>query len=159
MLKDEERMRLQSEAEGANLPYEMAEDWYDDTTGEGAEQDALSETEERMAKDKDDNPIAGKESKVWRFRARQPKTPDIGESNPSEVWAIGRKKATYCEGPLAMDKSAKMKDDSTSLPTLAPETMAVGSGHPRESLEEEGGGVKSRIALLSMRGLDEEKTS
>ena len=42
---------------------------------------------------------------------------------------------------------------------LAPETMAVGSGHPRESLEEEGGGVKSRIALMSMRGLDEEKPS
>ena len=38
MLEDKERMRLQSEAEGANLPYEMAEDRYDGTTGEGGEQ-------------------------------------------------------------------------------------------------------------------------
>ena len=53
-----------------------------------------------------------------------------------------------------MDKSANKEDDSTSLPMLAPETMAVGSGYPRESLEEEGGGVKSRKALISMRGKD-----
>ena len=58
-----------------------------------------------------------------------------------------------------MDKSAKRKDDSTSLPTLAPETMAVGPERPRESLEEEGGGAKPRIALVSMRGKDEEKPS
>ena len=58
-----------------------------------------------------------------------------------------------------MDKSAKRKDDSTSLPTLAPKTMTVGSRHPCESLEEEGGGVKSRIALMSIRGKDGEKPS
>ena len=57
-----------------------------------------------------------------------------------------------------MDKSANNEDDSTSFPTLAPETMAVGSEYPRESLEEEGG-EKSRKALLSMRGKDEEKPS
>ena len=58
-----------------------------------------------------------------------------------------------------MDKSAKRKDDSTSLPALAPETMVVGSRYPRESLEEEGGGAKPRIALMSRRGKDEEKAS
>ena len=42
---------------------------------------------------------------------------------------------------------------------LAPETMAVGSGHPRESLEEEGGGAKSRIALMSIHKMDGEKPS
>ena len=35
MLEEEERMRLQSEAEGTNLPCEMAEDWYDGATREG----------------------------------------------------------------------------------------------------------------------------
>ena len=58
-----------------------------------------------------------------------------------------------------MDKSVNRKDDSTRLPTLAPETMAVGPERPRESLEEEGGGAKPRIALMSMRGKDEEKPS
>ena len=29
--------------------------------------------------------------------------------------------------------------------------MVVGSEYPRESLDEEGGGVKSRIALMSVR--------
>ena len=50
-----------------------------------------------------------------------------------------------------MDKSVKKKDDSTRFPTLAPETMAVRYEHPRESLEEEGGGgVKSRMAPMSV---------
>ena len=53
-----------------------------------------------------------------------------------------RRTATLRERTMAIDKSAKRKDDSTSLPTLAPETMAVGSRYPRESLEEEGGGAK-----------------
>ena len=67
--------------------------------------------------------------------------------------------ATLRERTVAIDKSAKRKDDSTSLPALAPETMAVGPERPRESLEEEGGGVNSRISLMSMRGMDEEKPS
>ena len=58
-----------------------------------------------------------------------------------------------------MDKSANSEGDSTSLPALASETMTVGSEYPRESLEEEGSGVESRRALISMRGKDEEKTS
>ena len=37
--------------------------------------------------------------------------------------------------------------------------MVVGSEHPRESQEEEGGSVKSRIALMSIRGNDREKPS
>ena len=37
--------------------------------------------------------------------------------------------------------------------------MAVGSGYPCESLEEEDSGVKSRIALMTMRGKDDEKPS
>ena len=72
---------------------------------------------------------------------------------------IGRRTTTLCERTVAVDKSIKRMEDSKSLPTLAAETMAIGSGHPRECLEEEGGGVKSRIALMSMRGLDEEKSS
>ena len=120
MLDDEERMRPQSEAEGANLPYEMAEYRYDGTTGEGAEQDALLDNGERTAKDKAEDPIAGIKSKVWQFQAPQPETPDIGESNPGGVWAIGRRTATYREEPLAMDKSLETKDDSTRFPTLAP---------------------------------------
>ena len=144
MLEDEERKRLQSEAEGADLPYEMVEDRYDGPTGEGAEQNALSVDGERTAKDKVEDPIAGMDSKVRRFRATQPETPDIGESNPGGVWAIRRKTSTHREEPLAMDKSVKKKDDSTRFPTLAPETMVVGSEYPRESLKEEGGGEKSR---------------
>ena len=57
-----------------------------------------------------------------------------------------------------MDKSMEKKDGSTRFPTLRPETMTVGSENPRESLEE-GGGVKSRIALMSIRGKDVEKPS
>ena len=69
MLEDEERMRLQSEAEGANLPYDMAEDRYDGTTGKGADQAALSDNGERTAKDKAEDPIACTKSKVRWFRA------------------------------------------------------------------------------------------
>ena len=87
-------MRLQSEAEGANLPYEMAEDRYDGTAGEGAEEDALSDNGERTAKYKTEDPIAGMKRKLRQFRAPQPETPDIGESNPGGVWAIGRRTAT-----------------------------------------------------------------
>ena len=104
-----------------------------------------------MNKGKTEIPIADSESGVRRFRAPQPETPDIGESNPGGVWAIGRRTTTYREEPLAMDKSVKKKDDSTRFPTLAPETMAVGSEHPRESLEEEGGNMKSRIVVMSVR--------
>ena len=60
---------------------------------------------------------------------------------------------------MATDKSANSEDDSTSLPALASEMMTVGSEYPRESLEEEGGGVKSRRALISTRGKDEAKPS
>ena len=98
----------------------MAEDRYDDTTGEGAEQDALLDNGERTVEDKAEDPITGIKSKVWQFRAPQPETADIGESNPGGVWAIGRRTATYCEGPLDMDKSLETKDDSTRFPTLAP---------------------------------------
>ena len=58
-----------------------------------------------------------------------------------------------------MDKSMKKKDDSTHFPTLAPETMAVRPERPRESQEEEGDNVKSRIALMSIRGRNGEKPS
>ena len=52
MLEDEERMRRQSEAEGANLSYEMAEDWYVGTMRGGAEQNALSDSGERTVEEK-----------------------------------------------------------------------------------------------------------
>ena len=125
MLEDEERMRRQSKAKGANLLYEMAKDQCDGTAEEGAEQNALSENGERTVKDKAEDPIASTESKVRRFQEPQPETPDIGGSNPGGFWAIRRKPSTYREEPLAMDKSVKKKDDSTRFPTLAPETMAV----------------------------------
>ena len=67
--------------------------------------------------------------------------------------------ATLCERTVAMDKTAKRKDNSMTLPTLALETMAVRFGRPRESLEEEGSGAKPRIAPMSMRGMDEERPS
>ena len=142
MLKDEERERLQSEAEEVDLPYEMAEDRYHGTTEEGAERNAVSVCGERMAEDKVENPIADSESRVWRSRAPQPETLDIGESNPRGVWAIGRKTAANREEPAAMNKSVNRKDDSKHLPTLAPGTMAVRPERPREPLEEEGGGAK-----------------
>ena len=125
MLEDEERMRLQSEAKGAGLPYETAEDRYDGTTEEGAEQNSLSVCEERTIEDKVEDLITDTESEVRRSREPHPETPDIRESNPSGVWAIGRKTVTYRKEPVAMDKSVKKKDDSTHFPTLAPETMAV----------------------------------
>ena len=145
------------EAEGESLPCETTEDWYDGTTGEGAGQDTLLTNGKRTAEDKAEDPIASSKSKVWQFQAPQPETPDIGQSNSGGVWAIERRTTTLRERTVAMDKSAKRKDDSTSLPTLAPETMAVGSRYPRESLEEEGGDAKPRIALMSRRGKDEEK--
>ena len=58
-----------------------------------------------------------------------------------------------------MDKSVKKKDDSTRFPTLAPETMVVGSEHPRESQEEEGGGGRPRFTLMSIRGREGEEPS
>ena len=58
-----------------------------------------------------------------------------------------------------MDKIVKKKDNSTHFPTLSPETMAVVPERPREILEEEGGGVKSRNALMSMRGRNKEEPS
>ena len=42
MLEDEERMRPQADTEETSSPCEMAEDWYDRTTEEGAERNALS---------------------------------------------------------------------------------------------------------------------
>ena len=113
----------------------------------------------RTAEDKAEDPIACNKSKVWQFQAPQPETPDIGQSNSGGVWPIERRTTTLHERTVAMDKSAKRMDDSTSLPTLAPETKAVGSRYPRESPEEEGGSVKSRISLMSMRGMDEGKPS
>ena len=81
--------------------------------------------------------MADSESEVRRFRTRQPKTPDIREANPCGVCAIGRKAATDHEEPVAMDKGVIRKDDSTRVPTLAPETMTVGPERPPESQEEE----------------------
>ena len=107
MLEDEERKRLQSEAEEANLPYEMAEDRYDGTTEGGAEQNTLSTCGNRTAKDKAKISIADSECGFWRFRARQPETPDIGEASPSGACAIKGKIATDSdeEESVAMDKS------------------------------------------------------
>ena len=127
------------EAEGENWPCEMTEDWYDSTTEEGAGQDTLLTKGERTAEDKAEDLIVFNEGKVRRFQAPQPETLDIGQSNSGGVWAIGRRLATLQERTVAMDKGAKRKDDSTSFSALAPETMAVGSRYPRESLEEEGG--------------------
>ena len=58
-----------------------------------------------------------------------------------------------------MDKSANSGGDSTRLPVLASKIRTVGSEYPRESLEEERGGVKSRRALVSTSGKDEAKPS
>ena len=113
----------------------------------------------RTAGDKAENPIVDSESGVQRFRAPQPETPDIGESNPCGVFAIERKAVTYREEPVAMDKSVNRKDVSTHLPTLALETMAVGPECPRESLKEEGGGERPRIGEAMTRGRNEQKPS
>ena len=141
------------------MPYEMAEYWYDGTTEEGAEQNDLLVCGESTAEDKVEDPIADTESEVRRFRAPQPETPDIGESNPGGVWAIERKTATYREEPVAMDKRVKKKYDSTLFPILAPETMAVGPERPRESREEEGGGVRPRIADAMICGRNGQEPS
>ena len=103
--------------------------------------------------------MADSESEVRRFRTRQPKTPDIREANPCGVCAIGRKAATDHEEPVAMDKGANRKDDSTHLPTLAPKTMAVGPERPCESQEEEGGDVRPRIANVTIRGRNRREPS
>ena len=133
------------------MPYEMAEDRYDGTTGEGAEQNALSANKERTGKDKAEDPIAGKERKVWQFQAPQPETPDIGESNPGGVWAIRRKTATYREEPLTMHKSMKSRNALISIrgrngeePSKSiPETSVFGLVHPRETEEKDDGAEES----------------
>ena len=51
-----------------------------------------------------------------------------------------------------MDKGGKWKDVSTHLPTLAPEIKAVRLERPHESQEEEGCGVRPRIADATIRG-------
>ena len=61
--------------------------------------------------------------------------------------------ATDHEQPGALDKSVNRKEDSTHLPTLAPETMAVGPERPRESREEEGGDVRPRRWMTVSRSL------
>ena len=58
-----------------------------------------------------------------------------------------------------MDKNVKKKDNSTRFPTLAPEMMAIGPERPLESLEEEGGGVRPRIAQMSIHGRNKQKPS
>ena len=63
------------------------------------------------------------------------------------------------EEPTDMEKSVYRKDDSTRLPTLSPETITVGPECPRESLEEEGGGERPRIAEAMIRGRNEQKPS
>ena len=73
ILEDEERGKLQSEAEGSDFPYKLGEDWYDSSTEEGAEQNALSVCGERTAEDKAENPIAYSERDVRRFWAPQPR--------------------------------------------------------------------------------------
>ena len=98
------------------MPYEMVEDRYDCATEESAEPNALSTCGDRTDKDKAEIPIAASEIGVWRFRAVQPETPDIGEANPGGVCTIGRKTATDHEEPVAMDKSINRKDDSMRLP-------------------------------------------
>ena len=137
----------------------MAEDRYDGATKEGAGQNSLSTCGERTAEDKAGISIAGSESRVWRFRAPQPETPDIGESNPGGVSAIGSKTATDREESVAMDKSVNRKDDCTHLPTIDPETMTVGAECPSESLEEEGGSERPRIADVTIRGRNGQEPS
>ena len=58
---------------------------------------------------------------------------------------------------MAMDKGANRKDDFMHLPTLSPEMMAIGPECPRESLEEEGGGERPRIADVTIRGRNGQK--
>ena len=168
MVEEEEKSRPRTEAgdtgligipEETSVACNKAEDWYVGTVGGGAEQETLPICGNRTTNDKTETPNADSESRDRWFQARQLETLDIGEANPGGVCVIGKKIATDHEEPVAMDKSVNRKGDSTRLPTLAPETMAVGPERPRESLEEEGGGVNSRISLMSMRGMDEEKPS
>ena len=63
------------------------------------------------------------------------------------------------EEPTDMEKSVYRKDDSTRLPTLAPETMAIGPERPREPLEEEDGSDRSRVADATIRGRNGQKPS
>ena len=148
MVEEEERSRRRTEAgnaeligipEKTNVAYGTTKERYIGTTGEGAERAAFSTCGNRTAKDKAVIPIADSESGFRRLQARQPETPNIGEANPSGGCAIGRKTATDHKEPVAMDKGANRKDDSTRLSALALETMAVGPERPRESQEEEGG--------------------
>ena len=64
MLKDDERRRPQVDTEETDLAHEMAGDWYNGATEEGAEQNALSTCGDRTAEDKTDIPIADSESGV-----------------------------------------------------------------------------------------------
>ena len=139
------------------MPHEMAEDRYDVTTEEGYGQNALETYGERTVEDKAGIPIAGSESGVWQFWAPHPETSDIGESNPGRVCAIGKKMATNHKEPVAMEESISRKVYYTHLPTVAPETMAVGPECPPESLEEEGSDNRSRIVEATIRRRNEQK--
>ena len=93
MVEEEERSRSQTEAnetELISLPEETdvahveAKERYHVTTGEGAEQDALSTCEERPAEDKVEIPIVGKEideesvaMDKLEARHRGPSTPNL----------------------------------------------------------------------------------
>ena len=73
MLEDEERKRLQSEAEEAGLPYEMEKDQYDGAMEEGAEQNALLVCGERTAEDRSRIRSQVPEAKSGGFRHFSPK--------------------------------------------------------------------------------------
>ena len=152
MLEEEERRRPQAETEKTDLPHATAEDRYHGTTGEGAEQNALSTCGDRTAKDEAEIQIAEPERWDQRFRACQPEIPVIGEASPDGACAIGKKTTADHEESVATDKGVKRTGDSLCLPTLAPETMAVGPECPRESQAEEGGGERPRITGETIRG-------
>ena len=90
-----------------DLPYEMEEDRYGDTTEGGAGQNTLSTCENRMVEDKAEIAITDSESTNRRSRARQLEASDIGEANPGGVCAIDRKTTTDHEESVAMDKGKK----------------------------------------------------
>ena len=94
---------------------------------------------------------------MWRSLTILTVAESASSSTTTYPSSARRKTATYREEPLAMDKSKKKKDDSTRFSTLSPETMAVGPERPRESLEEKGGGVKTRIAQMSIHGRNREE--
>ena len=122
MVEEEEKSRPRIEARDTgltgipketNMAHKGIEERYHDTTEEGSEEDALERCRERQVEVNTEISIADM-NKDWRFWARQPKTPNIGEESPCRACAIEGKTATDSKEPVAMDKSGAGRKDPSS---------------------------------------------